>query len=42
MSPTKKKEVYHGSRRDQNLFDTDLTLLQDGERVSFAERVCIY
>jgi hypothetical protein len=33
---------HYGRRRDQSLFDTDLTVLQDGERVSFAKRLQIH
>ena len=36
------KEKDDGSRRNQSLFDADLTLLHDGERVSFAEGVHVH
>jgi hypothetical protein len=39
---TGERREYYGSRRDQDLFDTDLTLLHNGERVSFAKRLQVY
>jgi hypothetical protein len=36
------KEEDNGSRRNQSLFDADLTLLHDGERVSFAKGVQVH
>jgi hypothetical protein len=37
----KGRRIDYGSGRNQGLFDTDLTLLQDGEGVSFAKRLQI-